>query len=184
MQLLTHVPGPPLSQCVAYLWWMRDAPEHTSERVVPSGTLELVVNLHEDEIGIYRADTMQRQRYSGAVVSGAHRGYFVADPRAHASIIGVHFKPGAAGPVLGVPPGELADQHVDLACLWGSAGVALRERLCDAATPAERFAILESSLQSRLLARCTGHEAVPLALAQLAQPEATVRDVAARVSLS
>jgi AraC-like DNA-binding protein len=184
MQLVTHIPSPPLSRFVAYLWWMRDTPEHTSERVVPSGTLELVVNLHEDEIGIYRAGTTRRQRYSGAVVSGAYRGYFVADPRAHTSIIGVHFKPGTAGPVLGLPPGELADRHVDLACLWGRAASELRERMCDAATPAERFATLETILQSRLPARCTGHDAVPLALAQLAYPDATVREVAARVNLS
>ena len=184
MQLVTHVPGPPLSRFVAYLWWMRDVPVHTVERIVPSGTLELVVNLRDDEIGIYRAGAAQRQRYSGAVVSGAYHEYFVADTSAHASIAGVHFKPGGAGAVLGLPPGELADRHVDLACLWGRAAIELRERLCAAATPAERLDTLESILQSRLPARRAGHDAVPLALAHLARPGVTVRDVAASVHLS
>lgn len=184
MQLVTHVPGPPLSQFVAYLWWMRDVPDHTAERIVPSGTLELVVSLHEDEIAIYQPATLQRERHSGAVVSGAYHRYFIADTRAHASIVGVHFRPGGAGPVLGVPPGELADRHVDLACLWGRAAGELRDRLCACATPAERLGLLESMLQSRLPARWTGHDAVPLALAQLAQPGATVREVAATVQLS
>jgi AraC-like DNA-binding protein len=162
---------------------MHDVPEHTAERIVPSGTLELVVNLQEDEIGVYPADTTQRQRHAGAVVSGAHQRYFVADTRAHASIVGVHFKPGGAGSVLGVPPGELADQHVDLACLWGRAANDLRERLCAAATPAERLATLESILQSRQPVR-RGHDAVPPALEHLARPGATVRDVAASLQLS
>jgi AraC-like DNA-binding protein len=184
MQLVTHVPGPPLSRFVAYLWWMRDVPEHTTERIVPSGTLELVINLQDDEIGIYRAGTTQRQHHSGAVVSGAYHEYFVADTSAHASIVGVHFKPGGAGAVLGLPPGELADRHVDLACLWGRAAIELRERLCAAVTPAQRLTTLESSLRSRQPARWVGHEAVPLALEQLARPGATVRDVAASVHLS
>ena len=184
MQLVTHIPGPPLSRFVAYLWWMRDAPAHTTERIVPSGTLELVVNLREDEIGIYRTDMAERQRHAGAVVSGAYRRFFVADTRAHASIVGVHFKPGGAGAVLGLPPGELADRHVDLACLWGRAAIELREQLCAAETPAERFAALEAILRSRLPARSDGHGAVPLALAQLARPGTTVRDVAAGVHLS
>jgi AraC-like DNA-binding protein len=183
MQLVTHVPGPPLSRFVAYLWWMSDAPQHTAERIVPSGTLELVINMNQDEIGILPAGAAQRDRYSGAVVSGAYRRFFTAETSAHASIIGVHFKAGGAGPVLGVPPGELADRHVDLACLWGRAANELRERLCTTATSAERFAILESSLRSRP-ARRDGHRAVPAALAQLARPGVTVRDVAAGLQLS
>jgi AraC-like DNA-binding protein len=184
MQLVTHIPGAPLSQLVAYLWWMCDVPAHTAERIVPSGTLELVVNLNADEIRISPAGATAPRRYSGAVVSGAYQRFFDTDTTAHASIVGVHFKPGGAGAVLGLPPGELADQHVDLETLWGRAAIELRERLCAVGTPAERLVTLEAILQSRPLARRASHGAVPLALAQLARPGATVRDVAASVHLS
>jgi AraC-like DNA-binding protein len=183
MQYATHVPSPPLTRFVAYLWSLCDAPAHRTERIVPSGTLELVVNLHADELALGSCDGARRT-YSGAVVSGAYHRFFVIDTRAHAAIVGVHFHPGGAGAVLGVPPGELADRHVDLADLWGRAAHALRERLCTAATPAERFAILEADLRARLAWHRGGHGAVPLALEQLARPGATVRDVAASVKLS
>ena len=62
------------------------------------GTVELVINLHEDTIRIY--DSAQPQcckRFSGAVVSGPYSGCFVIDTREHASIIGAH------GPFCSIP---------------------------------------------------------------------------------
>jgi AraC-like DNA-binding protein len=184
MQYRTYRPGLPLADFVDYLWSLRDAPAHSTERIVPSGTLELVVNLHEDALRIYDPENQGWRRYSGAVVSGAYRRFFVIDPRDHASIVGVHFRPGGALPFLGVPPGELADRHIDLAMLWGRSAFELRERLCAAATPEERFALLERALGSRLVDCRPGHPAVPFALGQLARPGVTVGEVAADVQLS
>jgi AraC-like DNA-binding protein len=127
---------------------------------------------------------MQWRRYSGAVVSGAYRRYFVIDTRDHTSIVGVHFRPGGALPFLGVPPGELADRHVDLDTLWGRPALELRERLCAAATAADRFTLLEQALMLRLAGFHHGHPAVPFALSELGRPGVTVGEVAASVDLS
>src|SRR4051794_19825281 len=169
MQYRTFRPGPPLEGLVEYMWALRDAPAHSTERIVPSGTLELVVNLHEDALRIYDPSSGSHRRYSGAVVSGAYRRFFVIDARDHASIVGVHFRPGGAWAFLGVPPGELADRHVGLAMLWGRPAFELRERLCVAPTLAERFALLERALCSRLVDCRPGHPAVPFAIGQLAR---------------
>jgi AraC-like DNA-binding protein len=96
----------------------------------------------------------------------------------------VHFRPGGAWAFLGVPPGELADTHVDLTMLWGQSALELRERLCADATPAERFTLLEHVLRSRMPDRRPGHPAVPFALEQLSRPHVTVGEVAAGVQLS
>jgi AraC-like DNA-binding protein len=183
MLYTTRVPGSPLSTFVEYLWSLQDAPGHAMERIVPSGTLELVVNLHEDELRIYDPDGRRCRRHAGASVSGAYRQFFVIDTREHASIVGVHFRPGTARAILGVPPGALADQHVDLAALWSRAASELRERLCAAATAAARFDILEQALRQRLAPR-DGHRAVAFALEQLGRPVTSVGEVAARLQLS
>ena len=184
MRYRTYRPGPPLADLVAYMWALRDLAVHSRERIVPSGTLELVVNLNEDSLRIYDPRVGAWRRYSGAVVSGAYRRYFVIDTRDHASIVGVHFKPGGALPFLDAPPGELADRHVDLEMLWGHTALELRERLCTAATAADRFAVLEDALLSHLPTARPGHPAVPVALGQLARPGTTVGEVAAGVELS
>jgi AraC-like DNA-binding protein len=184
MQYRMYRPGPSFADFVEYLWALRDTPAHSTERIVPSGTLELVVNVHEDTLRIYDPETRGWRRYSGAAVSGAYRRFFVIDVRDHASIVGVHFRPGGAWAFLGVPPGELADRHVDLGMLWGRSALELREQLCAAPTPAERFALLERALHSRLVDCRLGHPAVPFALGQLARPGVTVGEVAEDVQLS
>jgi transcriptional regulator GlxA family with amidase domain len=104
----------------------------------------------------------------------------------HASMLGVHFRPGGAAPVLGLPASEIVDEHVDLRSLWGVAGRELRERLCTAATPARRFGMLEEVLLKRLLQTKMRHEAVSIALNAFEQAPDTlkVRDLARRVGLS
>ena len=186
MHYLSHSPAPPLSAYIENMWFLEDLPSHAMERIVPSGTVELVVNLREDEIRLYDVASGRLVRYSGAVVSGAYGRFFVIDSRQHASIMGVHFRAGGAWPFLGVPAGELADAHVDLETFWGRRARDLRERLCAAATPGRRFEIMERVLSVRLSVSPQGHGAVPVALRALGRGEASVpvREVARRIGLS
>jgi len=124
----SYTPGPPLGDFIGRFWLCSDTPPHPRERILPSGTIEMVFNLCDDEIRIYDpAHDDRSTRYSGAVVSGAYSSFFVIDPLVHASIIGVHFRPGGAFPFLDVPAGELADTHVNLADLWGPLASQLRD---------------------------------------------------------
>lgn len=151
MLFLAHQPASALARYVDYLWCLNDAPAHQLERVLPSGTLELVINLDQDEFRIHDPDDPSRyQRFAGAMLSGAYSRYFVIDTREHASIMGVHFRPGGALPFFGLPPGALADHHVELVQLWGASARALREQLCTACGPERRFELLERALCERL----------------------------------
>ena len=193
---LAKIPFGPLGDFIERLWLLSDAPPHPKERIVPSGTLELVINLHENELRIYDpracggcADTAQPERckrFSGAVVSGTYSGSFVIDTREHASVIGVHFRPGGAFPFLGTEAGELADTHVDLETLWGASAVELRERLCAAFAPTERFSLLEKALAAHLFRPMERHHAVRFALHAFegAEPGLPVREVAHEAGLS
>ena len=160
--------------------------EHLNERILPTGTFELVINLREDELRIYSvAEQMDDCSYfSGAVVSGAYGKGFVTDTEEETFIIGVHFKPGGAAPFLGVPACELADAHIDLESLWGRSANLLRERLFDAATSAERFSLLEESLKDHLFALPEQHYAVSTALEALGCNAMAVRDIARDVGFS
>jgi hypothetical protein len=188
MFLRTYNPGPPLGACIDRFWLCSDTPPHPRERILPSGTVELVINLSDDEIRIYEpTDPARPRRYSGAAVSGPYRDCFLIDPLQHASIIGVHFRPGGAFPFLGVPASAVADTHVDLDGLWGSKAVAeLRERLCEAAAPGTRFAVLEEVLLGRLRQLPPRHGAIPVALDAFEEAGAAVkvRDLARQVGLS
>jgi len=187
MQYQAHRPVAPLDRYIERLWLCSDTPPAARERIVPSGTLELVINLCEDEIRVYDPIHPDRcLRHAGGVLSGPYHSYFVIDPRQHACILGVHFRPGGAYPFLGIPAYELADTHVDLTAVWGCAATLLRERLCTAVSAGERFSLLESALLSRLRAVWEPHWAVSAALDWFEHTAgaARVRDLARHVGLS
>jgi hypothetical protein len=139
------------------------------------------INLHENELRIYDAARPERsKRFSGAVVSGTHSAPFVIDTRELVSVIGVRFRPGGAFPFLGTPANELADAHVDLEALWGTSAIELREQLCEAKTPAERFDLLEKALVAHLFRPLERHYAVRFALDTFDRSHSglAIRDVA------
>jgi AraC-like DNA-binding protein len=178
---------PPLDTCVERLWLLSDAPAHSKERIAPSGTIDLGINLHENEFRIYDPAQPERcKRFSGAVVSGTRRGPFVIDPRELVSVMGVRFRPGGAFPFLGVPASELADAHIDLETLWGSSAVELRDRLGEAKTSTERFDLLEKALVAHLFRPLERHYAVRFALNTFGRADSglAIRDVARDAGLS
>lgn len=181
MKYRTYKPSPPLDALVENLWSLADAPAHARERIVPSGTFELVVNLDEDEVRVYEPDGTVR-RHAGAVVSGAFTRSFVVDTREHASLIGVHFKPGGARAFLGTRADELTDAHVELAALWSPAAAGrLRDALCSAASAAERLAILERTLREHLVPSLAGRR---FARALAARHRAPLAEVAEHIGRS
>jgi hypothetical protein len=104
-------PAPPLCDFIEDFWLYRgDRPAHLKERIVPSGTIELVVNLRDDEFRIYdRGRPGICERFPAAMVSGTYRRFFVIDTAEDTAVLGVHFKPGGALPFFGRPLCELTD---------------------------------------------------------------------------
>jgi AraC-like DNA-binding protein len=185
--LMCRTPTRPLADFVERLWLVSDAPAHSKERIAASGTIDLGINLHENEFRIYDAAKPERyKRLSGAVVSGTRSGPVVIDPRELVSVIGVRFRPGGAFPFLGAPASELADTHVDLEALWGTSAIELRERLCAAKTPAEPFDLLEEALMAHLFRPSAPHDAVRFALDIFGRADSglAIRDVAREAGLS
>jgi AraC-like DNA-binding protein len=181
-------PQPPLSEFVERLWLAIDGQVPRKERILPNGTVELVVNLREDRVRIDGVgDTACHKSVAGVAVSGAYSKVFIIDAMQHEAMLGVHFRPGGASVVLGVPSGELTNAHADLAGLWGAAAArTLRERLCTAVTHRQRFRILEHALTQRLAAPLRRSPAVRLAL-DLMGPHgagASIREIVRQTGLS
>ena len=183
-----YKPKAPLSKFVDNLWlYEGQEVQQKSGRILPTGTLELVINLRQNELLFYDTERSENcSRFSGAIVSGAHGHSFAPDSADETCIIGVHFKPGGAFPFLGLPASELADTHIDLDTIWGSSAGRLRERLCEAGTSVERFQLLHEALLTRLCYGVEQHYAVSTALEFFRQKRAgpRVRETAKYLGLS
>ena len=161
-----YIPRAPLSNFIEMLWYYDGyAQPHAKERLMPTGTTELVINLREDRIRVYdRRETSVGHSFRGTVICGPHSEYFVIDTDEQTSVIGVHFKPGGIFPFVRLPADELRNQHVGMDEVWGrDAADALRNQLLDAVTPEAKFRVLENALLSQI-AQPDPHPAVAFAL--------------------
>ena len=177
MSLRVHRPGPPLDRFVD-CFWHNDGERlsHRRERLLPNGSFALLFNLGEDRIRRFAHDAdALGQALPGATVCGAQSGYVVRDTSQPKTVLGVHFRPGGAAPLLGLPAGLVTDRHVGLEELWGLRSRTLRERLIEAATPEARFGLIEQALLARLERPGRQHPAVSYALRQLTATPALTR---------
>lgn len=152
MSIYQRVPAAPLNQYIGWLWCYTDYhPDHERQHVLPDGTFELIINLEDRPRKLF--DQKDPKRYSSfrrGWISGAHKEYLIIDALRDSSMIGAHFKPGGAAPLLGLPAGELSDRVVELDALWGDGAWEWRDRLLAARTPQNKLALLEHLLLSRL----------------------------------
>lgn len=153
MNLLTYSPAPPLADFVD-LFWLADgpAPAHRRERLLPTGTTELVIDLRETS-GL-----------GGPLLCGPHSESFVIDTAPQTAILGVHFKPGGAFPFFKAPAGELHNSLLCLDNLWASRAAEMRERVLQGPTPLARFQSLERFLMAQAVRPLARHPAVAFAL--------------------
>lgn len=166
---------------------MTDEPLHAKERVLPTGTMEVVINLRDDALRVYVGNNPDRLRsLGGSLVCDAHSGVFLIDTAVQAHAMGVAFKPSGAFPFLGLPAGELQDVHVPLDAMWGREAANSRNRLLEAQTVEAKFRVLEQELLTRLARPLVRHPAVAFALEEFwsVPHERTISEVTKRTGLS
>jgi AraC-like DNA-binding protein len=166
MQLIRYRPAAPLDRYVEWFWWShRDQPQDHEEYMLPSGRAHLVFLLHDQPVVCAPGAAGKPLAGTRSVVHGPQSGYFRAAAKPAGAAVGVSFRPGAAGALLGAPLEEFADRHVGLEAIWGSRASVLRQRLMGAAGPPEVFRILASGLGARIHRPLLMHPAIEHALA-------------------
>jgi AraC-like DNA-binding protein len=181
VNFLRYRPAAPLDRYVSCFWWSRrEAPQHYSEHMLPSGGAQMVFALHDTPIACLPDPASTRTiKWSRTVVHGPQWTYYIAGPKPRGAVVGVAFRPGAAAAVLGIAMTDLADHHVSLSTLWGRRGQQLHERLMVAADPMEIFGILEQDFSACIRHSLLMHPAVSHALKSWSptRPPARVSDV-------
>lgn len=169
--MLRAKPAGLFAQFADMVWWSQiTEPGSGRERVLPTGAMTLVINLGDEPFRLFRNEEDQAGFcFRDSVVWGPTTRYAVRDTTRKGAAIGVHFRPGMAGAVLGISAPELADNFASLEDLWGSRARALRNRLVEAATAPEKIATVQRLL-APLHKPLFPHPAVAYALCELARP--------------
>ena len=184
MAIVFRQPAAPLVPFVAALWHFEAGDgelPHARERILPTGAMQLLVNLHEDELRSYHGQELRRT--AGAALCGPYTGHFAIDTAEQRSIMGVSFHPGGAAPFFATPADGLREIDVEIDRLWGRDGAVLRERLLEQPTPAARLRTLEAILLARVVRPLAPDPALTLAISAL-ERGTPVAAVAARLGWS
>ncbi|MEW6493089.1 MAG: helix-turn-helix transcriptional regulator [Cyanobacteriota bacterium] len=183
----TYVSRSPLSQFVAFLWSSEgDNLPKAQVRLLPIGSMELVINLRSDAIPLFERHSRARCGSTrGSRLCGIHSESFIIDNDSQVCVMGMHFKPGGTAPFFALPAGELHNQIVSLDELWNRRAGELRYRLLEAPTLETRFLVLERFLLTLMVQPPERHPAVDFALREFGRsPAPTVSAVTDKIGLS
>ncbi len=188
MLYLTRKPQPPLSDFVELFWYYEGYTQpHAKERIMPDASMQVIINLQQDEARIYHPQNPQNfDRYPGTILCGPRSRFEVIDTAGQAWVMGIQFLPGGAAPFLALPLTEVQDRVVPLECLWGLAGRDVRNRVLEASTPEQRLQVFEQCLLEQTIAPLERSLAVRGALHYIERklPAVQVGDLASTLGIS
>ena len=110
-------------------WFVESAAEVTNHRVPPDGCIDIIYDRRDGLRAIGAMTTEQRFAYPE-----------------NTCIAGIRFRPGMAGPFLGVPPAELTDRSAPLEEICSGRARELHHRLDDAISIRDAVRILLTNL--------------------------------------
>jgi AraC-like DNA-binding protein len=177
---LERKPAPPLAPFIRALWYAEaPATEHTHERILPSGCVEVILNLAR-EFFVDCAEGTPDRPNAPALVVGARSVYEIVDTADMTSLIGIHFHPGGFGPFVGDCADRFSNLSLPLDQLWGSSVWGLRDALREMPTAQARLDFVERWLLERFTAPRPRHAMVEFALGRFARDAqvASIRSVA------
>jgi AraC-like DNA-binding protein len=167
---LEHIPAPPLDRYIRALWYSRNAdPRHRLERMLPSGCVQVILNLARDFLLDCPEGRASRTSPPSLIV-GARSHYEIVDTSDMADLIGIVFRPAGFAPFASDAVDLFSNRFISLEDVWGRSALTLRDRLREIPTPAARLRCLEDHLSHTFAAR----------LAQKSPPRHSMVDYALR----
>ena len=188
MIFLKHQPTYPLSEFIDFFWYYDGfEPQHSKEKLIPNGDIELVINLEECPKRLFDKDDFNKFEYKKRYwISGIQREYIVIEATPNSTMMGIHFKPGGAHPFFKFPITEIQDKVIELDEIWGRSIDFIWEQLMMASTPQQKFCILEQHFLKQLDG-IEGQNSIIIHALKLLQDTANelpVRSIAEEVGIS
>lgn len=174
--------APPLASVVPRLTYQSGhQTERAVERLVPSPTATLWINLNINQFCRYEGPVLTPDIAPGAMLAGPSTRHSIVEFEANRAHVSAELSLGAAT-LLGIPLEGSTDDYIPLSDLWGSDGRLLRERLLEAPDPPQALGVLEETLTRRFALGAAPDPAVQAAASYLSAGLA-VSEVAERLGL-
>lgn len=135
----------------AILYFKGLNPNHSIERIVPTGHVFVVFELDNIPRNTFDNDTLTPlEIFTKVWISGTHRNFISISAHQQSEMLAIQFKPGGAFPFLHCPIHELNDKVVFAKEIFGMEILELRENIFIEETPQQKFNLVSSWLENRL----------------------------------
>ncbi len=151
MTFETHTLNNPLDIFIESIFHFKDfTPDHSIERVVPTGHLFIIFELDNIPRHTYDNVTLTSNgTYSKVWISGMHKNYLSISAHQNSEMFVIQFKPYGAFPFFHSSIDQLNDQVIAAENIFGNEILELRTLLLQKATSAEKFMIADQWLRTR-----------------------------------
>ena len=170
-----YKPAFPLSQHVDLFWRTTNSGLPSSRRrIYPDGAMALVIHLKNPAMSFFIDDHAHHIRVP--LLAGPYSRSFQIDPSQSTAVIGVRFRPGAAGMFFPIPAHELHNVDIPLSDLDTADADRLLNDVCSAPSEHAQFVAVERYLTKKLGNATPIHPAITYAVEQLSR-EGGIRSI-------
>lgn len=141
----------PFAKYIESIFHFKDfVPDHSIERVIPTGHLFLIFELDGFERNTFDNESLKpNATYTKAWVSGSHKNYISISAHQKSEMLVVQFKPFGAFPFIHQSIETLNDRVIPAEELFGDEILALRSDLVEGVAPRDKFMKIEQWLHTR-----------------------------------
>lgn len=164
-----HIPRYPLNQFIAHFYYFTGFnPEHTIDRFLPDGEVQIIFDLTDYPKYIYDNFTLKEIQSCQNVWFSGFRTEPITIPSGRESeMLIVQFRKGRTMPFLCEPMHHLTNYVVDAELVLKADILNIRYALLEAATPAKKFKLLEDHLLKCYLSKLNENPFVDFAIAKI-----------------
>lgn len=147
----SYNPDPSLDPHIELIFHYKDfVPDHSVERVVPTGHLFLIFELDGIPRKTFYNETRKpKETFTKAWISGMQTGCITISAHEQSEMFVIQFKPAGAYPFLHIPVSKLNDKILQAEEIVGEEILTLREHLLSKETSDEKFELADEWLKTR-----------------------------------
>ncbi len=169
MKFETHLLENPLKDFVESIFYFKGFnPNHSIERVVPTGHVFVIFELDEMERSTFDNETLKPNGvFNNVWVSGNHNNYLSISAHQDSEMLVIQFKTSGSYPFFNVPMHQLNNKVIDAQELFGPEILELRKKILNQEAVTDKFKIIETWLLNRFNAGKTPSDELVTILEQL-----------------
>ncbi|MFY0592469.1 DUF6597 domain-containing transcriptional factor [Roseivirga sp.] len=146
-----HKPSTPLSNSIESIFYFKGfQPDHSIERVVPTGHLFIIFELDGIKRNTFDNDSLEvKDTFESVWISGVHKNYLSISSHKDSEMLVIQFKPQGALPFLHTSINQLNDKVVPAQEILGEQILKLRTEILNEDSPKGKFKAVDQWLMDK-----------------------------------